>query len=386
MTNFGFICASLLRWRFRFFFTFMTIFISFLLLGLLLPLDRVFSIGLRLADDDRMIVANNASINQSLPIHYVEKVQDIEGVKLAVPFTFFGGYYREPKNQILCVATKPADFLSLIDEITFNNIEHRNDWFDDPQSIIVGRALAEEYDWKVGELISLYSYIYPKMNGSNSWVFKLAGIFDSEDGKGNTQSLIMHYKYFNDLRLHGKNMIGWINVRIDDPDNSQQVALAIDKKFMNSMQETNTATEASFVQEFMNQVGNFGTFISIAITLVFFTLLLVVSSTLTQSVKERTAEFSTIKIMGFRNKQIIIYIMSESLLYFFIGGIPGMITAYFLIPVIGKYSDLLSSMSFWWQDIGWGILFMALFALLVGLFPAIRMVKMSIVDGMVEGH
>ncbi|MEP3857220.1 MAG: hypothetical protein ABJM39_09285, partial [Porticoccus sp.] len=204
------ILTSFRRAKLRNFFTFATYVVAFTLLGLLMPLDRVFSGGTSLADANRLIVSNSMSIMQPLPETYVDRIEGVEGVGLAVPFTFFGGFYREPDNQILAIATEPEKFVALIDEVTFSQPQEREVWFSNLRSVAIGRSLADKYDWHVGELISLYSLIYPKKNGSNSWTFEVAAIFDSDGDSGNTESLLIHNDYFNLNRLHGKDSVGWV--------------------------------------------------------------------------------------------------------------------------------------------------------------------------------
>jgi putative ABC transport system permease protein len=376
------VLANLVRRKLRNSFTLLTVVVAILLLGLLLPLDRLFSIGFKVADADRLIVASSSSIMQPLPLRYEQRIAELDNVDLVARFAFFGGFYQDPAQQVLTVATEPKSFISMLHEVRFPIEVDRQHWFDDPTSIAVGHEIAAKYNWKVGDLVPLYSLIYPRKDGGNSWTFKIAAIFDSEQKSGNTQSVVMHYSYFDQARSHGQGTVGWYNVRVKNPAHSEETAAAIDALFANSPGETRTATEAVFTQEFMRQVGDFSVIVTAALTAVFFTLILVAANAMAQSVNERLSEFAVLKTLGFNDRRIFSLIIAESLVLTFIGGLIGMGLTVAAIPWIRTRSEMLSDIAFWWQDFYWALAAMALVAIVSALLPALRAKRLTVIDGL----
>ena len=74
--------------------------------------------------------------------------------------------------------------------------------------------------------------------------------------------------------------MGWFVVSIENPENAEQVAKTIDTRFANSAFETLTETEQVFQSGFVKQLGNIKLILIMICSVVFFTLLLVTSSTM----------------------------------------------------------------------------------------------------------
>jgi putative ABC transport system permease protein len=364
--------ANIWRWRLRAAFTVATLVVAFTVLGVMLPIERVFNLGVKVAHADRLIVANKASLMQTLPQRYQDRIAEVKGVARVVRYAFFGAFYQEPSKAVLALATDPQDFVDLMPEMQFASKDDLQRWYDDPASVAVGRALADKHGWKVGDMVPLYSVLYPRRDGGNSWSFRIAAIFDGRDSNSNTQSLMLHYRYFDELRAHGQGAVGWFNVRVADARQSEQVAQAIDKLFANSATETHTATEEAFTQEFMRQVGNFSLMVILALGAVFFTLVLVVANSLSESVNARMPEFALLKTLGFRSHTLAAMVLAESLLVCLIGGVAGAVLGAAAIPLLRTHSEMLASISFWWQDVAWALALLGAVALVTASIPAWR--------------
>jgi len=364
--------ANLWRWPLRAAFTLATLVVAFMVLGLMLPIERVFTFGVKVAHADRLIVANKASLMQSLPQRYEERIASVPGVARVVRYAFFGAFYQEPSNAVLAIATDPPSFVALMPEMRFASQEDLQRWYDDPASVAVGRALADKHGWKVGDLVPLYSVLYPRQDGGNSWSFRVAAIFDGRDASSNTQSLMLHYRYFDDVRAHGRGSVGWFNVRVTDARRADAVAQSIDALFANAGSQTHTATEEAFTQEFMRQVGNFSLMVVLALTAVFFTLVLVVANSLGESVNARLPEFALLKTLGFGSRTLAVLVFAESLLVCLLGGGAGALLAVPLLPLLRAHSEMLASIAFWWQDLAWALALLVAVALLTSLAPAWR--------------
>lgn len=364
--------ANVWRWRLRALFTLATLVVAFTLLGLLLPIERVFNLGVKVANADRLIVANKASLMQTLPQRYQDRIAALPDVEQVVRYAFFGGFYQEPSQAVLALATDPKGFVQLMPEMQFTSPDDLQRWLDDPTSVAVGRALTDKYGWKVGDLVPLYSVLYPRRDGGNSWSFRVAAIFEGRDKSSNTLSMMLHYSLFDDMRVHGQSSVGWFNVKVRRAQNAEAVAQAIDALFANSAVETHTATEEAFTQEFMRQVGNFSLMVVFALSAVFFTLVLVVANTVSQSVNERSAEFSLLKTLGFRGRTLAGLVFSECLLICALGAVAGAGLAALTIPLVRTRSEMLGSMTFWWQDLAWAAVVLAGVVALTALIPVWR--------------
>lgn len=352
MLNPRLLVANILRWKLLLAVTVLTVVVAFFFLGLLSALDRVFNAGVTFDRAERLVVANKVTIMQPLPLAYEERIAANDKVEAVSRNTFFGGFYQEPSNGLMAIATEPHEFMRLIPEMRIADATDKQRWIDDPATVAVGRTLAQRYDWKVGDLVPIFSYLYPRKGGDTNWTFRVAAIYDSADPTGNTNSMLMHYSYIDEARANAKGTVGWYNVRVKDPRQAEQVAHEIDALFANSPYETHTATEAMFAQELIKQVGDFGLIVRMAMLAVCFTLVLVTANSMIHSVNERSAEIATLKALGARDESAALSVLVEATLVIAFGAALGMAAVWFTLPAIAAYSITLSSIHFAWPDLG----------------------------------
>jgi len=372
MLDLRLIFANITRWKILSAITVLTVVVAFFFFLLLLSLDRVFNAGVSLDKAKRLVVANEVAIMQPLPLAYEQRIQDVDGVSAVSRNVFFGAFYQEPTQGLMAIATEPRGFLELIPELSFANEAEKERWFNDPATVAVGRDMAEKYDWKVGDLVPLYSFLYQRDDGGSNWTFRIAAIYDTEAEGSNTNSMLLHYSYLDHERIHGKQTVGWYNVRIKDPRDAERIAGEIDGLFSNSHYETRTATEELFAQALMRQVGDFGLIVRMAMIAVFFTLALVTANTMMHSVNERVNEFATLKALGSSDGRIFWSVIAEGIAVIALGAVLGVALTYVVIPMIADWSVVLESIRFEWQDLWWVAAAVVLTGVVTSLAPALQ--------------
>lgn len=377
MLDFRLLLANAVRWKVLAGITVLTVAVAFFLFGLLLSLDRVFNSGIKIGDADRLVVANATSLMQSLPLSYEDQIRAHEDVTAINRNVFFGGFYREPKNGLMAIATEPAGFLEVVPELEFASDAERTRWLDDPATIAVGRSLAERHDWKVGDLVPIFSFMYPRKDGGYNWVFRVAAVYDTSAKGGNTNSLLIHYSYFDEQRAHSRRSVGWYGIRIRDARQAQRVSTEIDQMFLNSPYETHTATEAQFAQELISQVGDFSAIVRVAIVAVFFTMILVAANSMIHSVNERVGEIATLKALGATDSSMALAVLVEATLIMAVGAVIGTAMHYLVVPHIASYSATLSRISFHWTDQWWVVLAVVALGMVTAVAPALQAWKVD---------
>jgi len=100
-----------------------------------------------------------------------------------------------------------------------------------------------------------------------------------------------------------------------------------------------------------------------------------------QSVRERTPELAVLKTLGFSDAKVVGLVIGESLLLCLLAAAVGLAASYTLIPVIR--SVLQGVMTPPWLMPG-GLGLAVLLALLVGTPPALRAMRLNVVDALME--
>ncbi len=362
--------TNLMRKKIRTLLTLLSIITAFLLYGLLSAVNNAFTGGVDLAGADRLLVMNRASFLQPLPLAYLNRITAVEGVRQVSHVTWIEGYYREPKNYVMAMAVDADTYLPLYRELITARTEEEN-WLNNLTGAMVGAALAERFRWKVGDRITLRTGISQGGSGEDSREFTIDAIYNSPSGI-DTGALLMHYQYFNEGRQFERDTVWSYVVAIETPDEAGIVAKRIDQLFENSPAETRTWTEKAILQTMAAQFGNIGAIVLAISSTVFFTMLLVTGSAISEAVNERRAELATFKAIGFTHVQVSLLILAESMFLVGLGGSIGLALAYTinsgLSTVLQQYLPMYAMRP---SDLMIGIGMIVLFGCVTGFLPAL---------------
>jgi putative ABC transport system permease protein len=371
--------SSLWRKKIRTIFTLLSVFVAFLLFGLLMTIRGAFSFGVEIAGLDRLVLIHKVSLIMPLPVSYLPRLNATEGVQMATHNTWFGGVYQDPANFFAQIAVEPEPFMKLYPEYKVSP-EHMKAWLNDRQGVMVGVDLAKRFGWKVGDRIPIVGTIWQPKEGQ-VWEFNIAGLYDGESGVDKTQ-FFFRYDYLDENRRQGEGAVGWYIVKINDAAAAQQMGAKFDSMFANSSAETKTTTEKGFVEGFAKQMGDIGA-IMIAITIaVLFTMILVAANTMAQSVRERTSEVGVLKTLGFSNISILALVLGESVLIAVIGGGLGLAAAWAFVQQGDPTGGMLPIFVLPTRDVATGAVLVVALGLLAGVLPAMNAMNLKITDAL----
>jgi len=376
------IWAAMFRSKTRTLLTLLSVVAAFLLFGLLDSVRVAFNAGSGVNGVDRLVVGSKLSITQMLPYSLGPQIDAVSGVKQEVYAAWFGGIYKDPKDFFPNFSVGPG-YLDMYPEFVMPAAQKKA-WEDDRIGAVVGQQLADKFKWKIGDTIPLQATIFPT-KGSNAWTFRLDGIFRVEDAKqkGQEQQLFFHWKYFDEGNDYVKGKVGWYVVRVKDINHATAVAKAIDALSENSDHETKTQSEAAFQQAFVKQFADVGLIVTAIMAAVFFTLLLLTGNTMAQAVRERIPELAVLKTIGFSNRSLLWLVLAESVMLVVLGGAIGLGLAAVVNPAITNASNgKIQLPAVLPQTWAMGLGLMLAIGVVVGLMPALRAMRLNIVDAL----
>jgi len=379
------IWASLFRRKTRTVLTLVSIVAAFLLFGLLDAVRTSFNQAGQSANGaQRLQTGAKLSFIQPLPQSLGAQIVQVPGVKMVTYANWFGGAYQDPHNQVFSFAV-PPNYLDAFPEVEVSGGERKA--FEEKRTgALVGEQLAQRFKWKVGDRVPLQSTIFPDQQGSKNWSFDIVGIMRAKDKKTSgfwDQLFLLHWKYFDETTPYNRGQVGWYVTRVNDVNQADRVAKAIDALSVNSDHETRTQTEQAATASWMKQLADIGLIVGSIMGAVFFTLLLLSGNTMMQAVRERTSEIAVLKTIGFSNRGVMAMVLAESLLLLLLGGILGLALATTLIPIVAGASGGMLNLPVLGAN-NWvlGIALMALIGILVGALPAWSAMRLSIVDAL----
>ena len=367
------------RRKFRTTFTLASIFIAFLLFGILMTIRTAFSFGVEIAGLDRLVLIHKVSLIMPLPRAYQAQLQQVPGVDLVTHQSWFDGIYQDPQNFFANIAVEPEPFLEIYPEFVVPPDQVKA-WLADRQGAIVGKDLAERFGWKVGDRVPLTGTIYQPKQGQ-SWEFNVSGIYDGGDGVDKTQ-FFFRYDYLSENSQFGDGQVGWYVVKIADPSRSVELSRTFDSMFANSSAETKTTTEKGFVEGFASQIGDIGAIMIAISSTVLFMFGLVAASTMAQSVRERTSELAVLKTLGFSGGAILALVFAESLFIAVVGGGLGLAVAWLFVQGGDPTNGMLPIFVLPTRDVLLGVALMITMGVLAGVMPAVGAMRLRITDAL----
>lgn len=383
MTRTAFVVANLFRKRVRTILTLLSVIMAFLLFGLLQSVNTIFSSGADFVGATRLFVQARVSFTTALPVSMVPKLEAIPGVVRVAYQQWFGGVW-QTNTPLIMFALDPQRYHDVypewkMPEAQWQAFEHTR------TGLIVGRQLANQYGWKIGQKIPISSNIWPQKDGSKAWQFDLVGIFDGKDEnwQKRTNLAFIQQDYFDEANQFGiKGRTNFFILKLADGANAEAISHTVDSMFENSPDETKTQTEKDFNISFVKQIGDIGLIVRWILFAVFFTLLLVVGNTMAQSVRERIPELAVLKTLGFSDRSVFGFVLAEAFALVLAGGLVGLVLASLAGAMVEKATGgqflLELDLSVWLL----GVLAIVLMSLAVGLLPALRARRLEIVDAL----
>jgi putative ABC transport system permease protein len=377
------IWAALFRRKTRTILTLVSIVAAFLLFGLLDAVRVSFAEAGQSANGaERLQTGARLSFIQPLPQALGSQIAAVDGVKDVAYANWFGGAYQDPHNQVFTFAVS-ANYLDVYPEVEVSAAE-RKTFADTLNGVLVGEILAKKYGWKIGDKIPLQSQIFPNKEGSKNWNFDVVGIMKSKDSKAfQSQMILLHWKNFDETTPYNRGQVGWYVSRVNDVNQSDRVAKAIDALSANSDHETKTQTEQAATKNWIKQMADVGLIVTSIMGAVFFTLILLTGNTMMQAVRERTSELAVLKTIGFSSRSVLAMVLAESVLLLLLGGVIGLALVSLLGLILPAMSGgMITNTSVGAKSWSLGIVLAIAIGVVIGALPALRAMRLNIVDAL----
>jgi len=328
----------------------------------------------------RLITRNRISLAVAFPLAYRQRIQQIPGVRDVMIYNWFGGVYkdaREAKNNFARFGVEPEKLFGLFPEWTIPE-DQRQAFIHERTACIIGRDLANAFNFKLGDRITLTGDIYP-----GTFDFTVRGIFDAPV---NSTVMLFNKEYIDQsLPERRRGQVDLFYILIDDPQHASQIASAIDDAFRNSTAQTKTESEQAFVVGFLALLGDVKMYLIGICAAVVFTMLLVSANTMAMSVRERVREVGVLKTLGFPRGTVLGLILGEAVSIAMAGGAIGYLISTVLLRLVTKspVGGFLPALPVFDGTIALlCILIAAAIGLLSSLIPALGASRISIVEAL----
>ncbi|GAA7771493.1 MULTISPECIES: ABC transporter permease [Cupriavidus] len=374
------ITRNAMRHKLRTALTVLGLVIAVLAYGLLQTVVDAWYAGASAASNARLVTRNAISLTFTLPLSYENRIKGVDGVTMVARSNWFGGVYRDPKNFFAQFAVSD-NYLDLYPEFIVPPTQ-RADYERDRRGALIGRQLADQYGFKIGDVIPIKGTIYP-----GTWDFVVRGIMEGRDESTITRQMVFHWDYLNETvrkkTARQADQVGVYVIGVDNPDNAAAISRTVDNVFKNSLAETLTETEQAFQLGFVAMSNQIIAAIRVVSYVVIVIVMAVMANAMAMSARERITEYATLKALGFGPGFLSMLVFGESLIISAFGGGLGML----LTPPAARFFKQAVGGVFPVFTVSHDTMAMqAACALVVGLaaaiVPAVQAARVRIVEGL----
>lgn len=331
------IFKNILRNKRRTLLTVSSLVVSLFLIITLATILTEFDRGSGEASPVRLVSRHSVSLAFLLPMAHLEKIKTVPGVKTAMPFSWFGGIYKDERNFFANFAVDATKLREVMTELKMSDAEWQA-FINDRQGAVVGKKLVALYGFTPGQRITLKSPIY-----NQEVEFVIRGVCTGGDEK----TMFFHSDYLNELLpVWARDQASTFSILANSADDVPRISQSIDSMFVNSDAPTKTESEREFAMSFQTMMGGMKQFMYGIMAAITFSVLLIMGNTMAMTVRERTKEVGTLKAIGFKRGTIAWLFLGEALSVATIGaaiGIGGAVLLYrtvdfgLLIPFFNSF-------------------------------------------------
>jgi putative ABC transport system permease protein len=308
------ILKNILRNKRRTLLTISSLVVSLFLIITLATILTEFSRGSERSNPLRLISRHAVSLAFTLPVAQQQRIATVPGVKAVIPFSWFGGIYKDEKNFFANFAVDAGRLKEVMTELKMSDPEWQA-FINDRQGAIVGQKLVKLYGFTSGQRVTLRSPIYDR-----SVEFIVRGVYTGGDEK----TLFFHHEYINELvPAWAKDQVSTFSILANSAEDVPRIAQAIDSIFINTDAPTKTESERDFAISFETMMGGVKQFMYGIMGAIAFSLLLIMGNTMAMTVRERTREVGMLKALGFQRGTIAGLFVGEALLVTTLGALIG---------------------------------------------------------------
>ena len=336
MPSFRLVWRNLLRRPLRSLLTIGSLVIAIFLICALRTMITTIESGVTNANPRRLDVLSASGLFVELPMNYQAKIERVAGVAKTTKFQWFGGYFRSQKNFFAQFAIDPDTMFDMYPECKLPAAEIEA-LRKTRTGCIIGRTLAKEFDWKVGDTVPLIGALHPHPE-DKAWEFQIVGIYHSDTPSFDNRTLFFRWDYFEETLKAGgvPPGVGVFAIQAAPDANIEQVIAGVEEQFKDSDQRVQCATEAEFQRQFQSMFGNIPLFLGWIGGGVLVAILVACINTMLMSMREQTTDVGVLKSLGFTDGSVFGLFMAQAMFLCLVGGGLGILIAWRTQPLIAS--------------------------------------------------
>ena len=332
----------------------------------------------------RLAVVNKSSIINPLPVGHRLKIESLdpthERLVSVCGLQWIGGKLDNDPRPLMTLGVDADTFLHTFAEFDLTP-EQSASWYRDRQALIIGKGVAEQFGWKIGDKVT----INPSVPPYTPMQFNIVAIGnDRQDPMNN----FFHREYLTEeLKRIGlpADFVSFFYVKTGSRQDLDVFKNKIDELFATSSDATSTVDEKAFAMQFITQQFDLPRNLRILSFVTVFVAIMAAANTMSMNFRDRFAEYATLKSLGFPGIFIMKLVQVESLALCGLGALVGAFApwaAFNLTPLKNVTVPLIQHLTILPMTCVWAIVIGLVIGLLAGLAPSLIALRLKVVNAL----
>ena len=334
-------------------------------------------------DQTRLIVSERWTMPSQVPLRYIPEITRLPGVKSWTTWTFFVGFCDKiPRSdrQAATLAVHPSTLREMHAGLDQLPDEIYDEWLKTKDAILVGSAMMQKMGWHVGQQITIFGARFPPVD----LTFKIVGVIPGGDW---SSASFCRQDYVGDATATGGDMVTAILLAVDSEARAKELASELMREYENRQPALKVETESAGVARFASRSSAVLVIVDAVVAILLINMVIILSNSISISVRERRVEMAVLKVLGFQPMQIAAMVIGEAML---VGGIAGMLGTAIVCTISTLTNESILPLQVWnsfllqfpvpWSAVGSSGFLGAMVGFTGSVFPALAARKVKVSD------
>lgn len=268
-------------------------------------------------EQTRLLVSERWTMPSRVPLRYVPEIAGVDGIRDWSTMTFLMGFLDESRRrdrQVLAFATRPDNLREMQAAAKDVSDEDFDAFLARKDAALVGPGLMKTMNWEVGQRFTLLAARFPPVDIQ----FTIVGVLPPGDMSA---SFFCRHDYYMEA-TEDREAVNMVILEVEGAERAKELAAELSSDYENRQPSLKVETESAGVARFAARSQAVLQIIDGVVAILLIDMVIILSNSISISVRERRVEMAVLKVLGFQPLHITLMIIAEAML---VGALAGFI-------------------------------------------------------------
>ena len=267
------------------------------------------------ASETRLIVTERWLAPSRVPQRYVPQIARLDGVRDWSTMNTLFGFVDESRRfdrNVVAIATRPDNLRTMYSGLEKLQPEAVEALLQRKDGVLIGPALVQMMGWETGQQFTFTSSRFPPVDVP----FTIVGILPAGDW---SNTFFCRHDYYMEV-TGDRAAVNCVLLDVDSGAAARRLAAQVNFDYENQQPALKVETESASVSRFADRAWALLQVVDAVVAVLLIDMVIILSNSVSISVRERRVEMAMLKVLGFQPLHIIGMVVAEAMV---VGGVAG---------------------------------------------------------------